>query len=157
MPRSQCRIAFLLPLWFFRTSLASSFNVFAWPGNTRDSEVNDVAWCRGSNQAYLGMTKRRCLGSLTIELPIHLRRSWTCRCQPWPPFFLHPHLTLQLPFPLGVASLPYLLARPFFSTLEKAPNPHLLHPRLDLLVAQNQHPSPWYHYFHKTHCWICII
>jgi len=55
-----------------------------------------------------------------------------------------------------VTSLPFLLAPPFFSNMEEAPNPHLLLSQLDLLVAQNQHPGPRYHYFHMTHCWIYV-
>ena len=73
-------------------------------GNTQVSEVNDVAECRGSNQAYLGMTKRRCLGSLTARPPIHLRLVWSCP-HPLLPLSSHcQHLILRLPFLLGAAS-----------------------------------------------------
>jgi len=126
-PTSNC---FFTSSFIFKDISGFILRNFCFTRETWDSEVIYVARCRDTGRAYFGMTKRKCLASLTAELPIHPEYSWTCLCQPSPPFFPRQHPSSQSLFLLGVALLPCLLVRPFFLALGEAPNPHLPHPQL---------------------------
>ena len=140
-PASNWFLPLLLSL---RTSRVSSFLVFVSLGNNRDSRATYAEPCRGLSWAYHGMTKRRCLGSLIAEPPIHLEYVWPCPCQPLPLSFPHQRPSLRFSSLLGVASSLSLLVRPFFLVLGEAPNLNLLHPQFGLLAPQNRCWGPRY-------------